>query len=114
MGLGLYVPEIPGPHRPCQSRVLCWASSFRRMAWEDSSADVEPGTSRNRFSGVAFRDNYQQAAGGVPAPQQGRSNVSFCSGRDIKRDPLSTTAILTVSNRKGISSDNRANLVEQT
>lgn len=65
MGLGLYVPEIPGPHRACRSGVLGRAASFRHMAWEDSSADVELGTSRHRFPGVASTDKCQQNAGGV-------------------------------------------------
>lgn len=47
MGLGLYVPEIPRPHRACHSGVLGRAASFRRMVWEDGSADVELGTSRH-------------------------------------------------------------------
>lgn len=65
MGLGLYVAEMPRPHGACRSGVLGRASSFRRLVWEDGSADVELGTPRHRFPGVASTDKCQQNAGGV-------------------------------------------------
>lgn len=114
MGLGLYALETPGPHHACRSGVLCRASSFRRVAWEDSSADMEPGTSKHQFSGVAFMDKCQRDAEGVLGAPTG-TQQRFILFRQGHKDPLSTAAILTVSNRKGISSDTWANLdVEQT